>query len=195
VTFHFVQQQIKSASFTLSVPDATVIFDPAATSATTTFTGGMWVTRVPSSGLAGNTFLSGLTYPVPANLPQGLKNVTWSGTVICDTPGASLQWQLAAAVYTSLSGDYNALGVKAVDDNKGSQYKNSDHAGTPENFRASVIGGATGGGGSNYTGSYSGTASVGPCPNIGAKLANKLRRPRSPETAAPPPATHMDVGR
>jgi hypothetical protein len=46
-----------------------------------------------------------------------------------------------------------------VDDNQASIYKNSDHAGTPENFKASVTGGATGGGGSNFTGSYSATGS------------------------------------
>ena len=48
-----------------------------------------------------------------------------------------------------------------MDDNKASQYKNADHAGTLENFKSFVIGGARGGGGSNYTGSYSGDVSVG----------------------------------
>ena len=123
----------------------------------------MWVTRVPSSGLAGNTFFSALSYLVPTNLPGGIKNVTWSGTISSDTPGVSVQWKWAAAVYTTFSSDYNAVGVKPVDDTKASIYKNSDHAGTPENFKSFVIGGATGGGGSNYTGSLSGTVTVGPC--------------------------------
>ena len=164
VTIRFTQQTITSATFTLSVPDATVTFDPAASSATTTFSGGMWVTRAPSSGLAGNTFLSALGYLVPANLPGGIHNVTWNGTISSDTPGVSVQWKWAAAVYSNFISDYNTLGVKPVDDNKASQYHNSDHAGTPENFKPYVIGGATGGGGSNYTGGYSGTVSVGPCP-------------------------------
>jgi hypothetical protein len=140
VTIRFAQQKITNANFTLSVPDASVTFDPTATSATTVFSGGMWVTRVPSSGLAGNTFLSGLSYLVPANLPGGIKNVTWSGTVAIDTPGVSLNWQWAAAAYKSFSSDYNALGVKPVDDSKASQYKNADHAGTPENYKSSVTG-------------------------------------------------------
>ena len=164
VTFRFVQQMISSASFTTPVPDAIVTFDPAATSATTSFTGGTWMTRLPASGLAGNTFLSGVSYRCPANIPGGLKNITWSGMIISDTPGASLQWQWAAAVYSAFGSDNGGLGVKPVDDNKASQYKNSDHAGTPENFKSNVVGGATGGGGSNYTGGYSGTVSVGPCP-------------------------------
>ena len=62
------------------------------------------------------------------------------------------------------SSDYNLLGLKPVDDNAASLYKNSDHAGTPENFKSNVIGGATGGGASNYTGGYSGTVNVGPFP-------------------------------
>ncbi|MGC1322032.1 MAG: hypothetical protein WA849_07610 [Candidatus Udaeobacter sp.] len=90
----------------------------------------------------------------------GLKNITWSGVITSDTPGVSVNWQWAAAVYTNFSADYNALGVKPVDDNKASQYKNPDNGGTPENFKSSVIGGATGGGGANYTGGYSGTGSV-----------------------------------
>jgi len=76
-------------------------------------------------------------------------------------PGISVQWQWAAAVYRFaglLDQGYEGLGVKPVDDNKASLYKNSDHAGTPENFRRYVVGGARGGGGSNFTGSYSGTA-------------------------------------
>jgi hypothetical protein len=115
--------------------------------------------------LAGNTFLSGLGYTVPSNIPGGLKNLTWSGTVYTDSPGVTFQWKWAAAVYNSFGSDYDLLGVKPVDDNHASTYHNSDHAGTPENFKSFVIGGATGGGGSNYTGGYSGTRTVVPsCP-------------------------------
>jgi len=154
-----------SVPYTLNVPNALITFDPAVTQATTTFDNGTntWKTTVPSSGLAGNTFLSGLAFKVPTNFPGGIKPVTWNGTFTTDTPGISFQWKWGAAVYTSFSSDYNALGVKPVDDNKASQYKNSDHAGTPENFKSFVIGGARGGGGSNFTGSYSGTGS-GQCP-------------------------------
>ena len=53
--------------------------------------------------------------------------------------------------------------MKPVDDNQASVYQNSDHAGTPENFKSFVTGGARGGGGSNFTGSYSATAAVS-CP-------------------------------
>jgi hypothetical protein len=132
------------------------------------FCNGQWVTTVPLSGLAGNVFLDGvaLQAPYPAGFPGGIHNLTWQGMFFSLTPGLKIQWQWAAAVYASpiFGADYNALAVKPVDDNNASAYKNSDHAGTPENFRPYVVGGARGGGGSNYTGSYSGTAAASPMP-------------------------------
>jgi hypothetical protein len=158
---------------TVAVPDANLTFDPHATSATTTFNTSLnvWQTVVPSSGLAGNVFLDGAELMLPNGLPGGIKNVNWTATFSSDTPGITLNWQWAAAAYTSLgvnctptggSPNLNDLGVKPVDDNKASQYQNSDHAGTPEEYKSFVIGGASGGGGSNFTGSYSGTKSATP---------------------------------
>jgi hypothetical protein len=97
---------------------------------------------------------------VPGGLPGGIDPVTISGTFGSDTPGLSFEWKWAAAVYTSFSDDLNAVGVKPIDGNDANPYDNSDHAGTPENFKDSVTGGARGGGGSNWTGSYSGTSKV-----------------------------------
>ena len=79
-------------------------------------------------------------------------------TITVDRVGVSVNWQWAAAVYpmAHFSANDGALGVKSVDDNKlDPLYQNSDHAGTPENFKTFVVAGGTGGGGSNYTGSYS----------------------------------------
>jgi hypothetical protein len=154
-----------STTYTLPVPGAVITFSPSATTATTTFDSGtnVWRTTVPSSGLSGNTFLAGLAFQVPSTIPGGVNPVTWSGRFTSDTAGLSFNWQWGAAVYTTFSADGGALGVKPVDDNKASQYKNSDHAGTPESFKHFVVGGARGGGGSNFTGSYSGTGH-GSCP-------------------------------
>ena len=133
--------------YTLSVPDAAISFDPAATTATTTFDAALnrWVTRVPL-GFDKNVFLAGLSFSAPAGgLPGGINPVTWSGAFSSDRPGVTVQWQWAAAVYTSFSTDHGALGVKPVDGSSQNPYANSDHAGTPENFKAAVIGGARGG--------------------------------------------------
>jgi len=97
-------------------------------------------------GLAGNDFVSGLAFQVPFDFPGGINPVTWSGTFSSDTSGLTIHWHGAAAVYNSFSNDYNSLGVKPTDDNSASIYQNSDHAGTPENFKPFVVGGARGGG-------------------------------------------------
>jgi hypothetical protein len=137
------------------------MFVPGAGSATTNFAG-TWMTTVPSN-IKGNTFLSGLSLQLPGGLPGSAHPVTWSGTISIDTPGVSINWQWAAANYPTFTNAYNALGVKPVDDKTLSIYHNADHAGTPENFKQFVVGGGTGGGGANYTGSLSGTKGVGPC--------------------------------
>jgi hypothetical protein len=153
-----------------------VTFSPATTTATTTFdtTTQTWITDVPASGLAGNVFLSGLGFAAPAGgLPGGINPVTWEGDFLTDTPGVRIQnWKWAAAVYDNTKAptpfpsgfyvDYNPVGVKPVDDTKASVYQNSDHAGTPEAYKAYVIGGARGGGGANYTGGSSGSAGAVP---------------------------------
>jgi hypothetical protein len=162
-----IQFSVNGTQYYLPVPSALVTFSPSVTLATTVFCNGQWVTTVPLTGLAGNVFLDGFALQVPAGgFPGGINPVTWQGMFFSLTPGITVQWQWAAAVYNNVSFglDYNQLGVKPVDDNKASIYQNSDHAGTPENFKPYVIGGARGGGGSNFTGSESGTGAVTPTP-------------------------------
>lgn len=161
-----IQFSVDGTLYIVPVPSALVTLSPFVTLATTVFSNGQWVTTVPLSGLAGNVFLDGVAVqaPMPAGFPGGIKPVTWQGTFVSMTPGLNVQWQWAAAVYSNVlfGADYSQLGVKPVDDNKASFYQNSDHAGTPEYFEQYVVGGATGGGGSNFTGSYSGTAACTP---------------------------------
>lgn len=155
-------------AYALSVPNTALTFSPTATQATTSFdpSTNTWDTTVPV-GLGGNTFLSGFGLFLPNGLPGGTNPVTWKGTFTSDTGGLSVNWQWAAAVYkTQFSSDPNALNVKPVDSNQASVYQNSDHAGTPEAYKAFVTGGARGGGGSNWTGSYSATATVLPGPDV-----------------------------
>lgn len=160
-----VQLTVNGVTHTLPIPDATITFSPNSTSATTTFDTNKkeWITSAPSFHLEGNTFLSGLALPVSdGGLPGGINPVTFAGTFYTDTAGVSLNWQWAAAVYTAFSTEYQHIGVKPVDSSTASVYQNSDHAGTPESYKSFVTGGARGGGGSNYTGSYSATAYVVP---------------------------------
>ncbi len=101
-------------AYSLNVPASTVVFSPAATAATTTFDGASWTTTVPAS-YAGNVFLSGLPFAVPAGgLPGGINPVRWSGQLTSGTAGLTVQWKWAAAVYTQFSADPGAEGVKPI---------------------------------------------------------------------------------
>ena len=146
VTIRLTDATITSGSFTVAVPDAVITISPAVTTATTTFNAqtNTWVTTVPRSGFSGNVFLAGATLPAPDGLPGGIKPVVWQADFTTDTPGVNINWKWAAAVYTTFSTDYNALGVKPVDGSAANPYPNSHHAGTPENFTDYVFAGARG---------------------------------------------------
>jgi hypothetical protein len=113
-------------------------------------------------------------------LPGGIQNVNWSGTFSTNTPGVQINWQWAAAVYNNFTTNYNALNVKPSDDDhvtvvpvspeSFTAYSKPDHAGTPEAFIGPGIlaAGATGGGGSNWTGGNSGNQTVNPASTNGS---------------------------
>ena len=169
-----VQFTANSKTYSLAVPDATVIFDPTATAATTTFNAlsNSWVTKVPVTSFSGDIFLDALAFQVPTGgLPSGIKNVTWSGDFFASKSGIKVTWQWAAARYSSsFAGstvDYNSLGVKPVDNSTLSSYKNSDSTGVPESKKSTHVGPATGT--VNYTGSYTATTVVSnPTPLLAA---------------------------
>ncbi len=154
---------VGATNYQLDVPDGLIAFSPTAAAASTSFDGTTWTTVVPA-GTSQDIFLGGLAFQVPEDgLPGGINPVTWSGTFVSDSPGVTVEWRWAAAVYDSFSTDGSVLGVKSVDGGALSPYHNSDHAGTPESFKPYVTGGARGGGGSNWTGSYSGTQALAAC--------------------------------
>lgn len=154
-------------TFTKNVPSSVVIYDPSATTATTVWNTSAfrWDTTVPAS-YSGDVFAGGYALLVGSTgLPGGTK-VTWSATFQTSESCLSVNWKWSAAVYTSFTTSNGKIGVKPVDSNSLSSYANSDHAGTPENFKTYLTAGARGGGGSNFTGSYSGTVGIrqGSCP-------------------------------
>jgi trimeric autotransporter adhesin len=161
LTIYFTDQSISSPAFGFSVPDAILILDPSVSVATTVFNGSAWVTTA-RPGEPGYYFLSGYRHPVATSLPGSLSPVSWTGTFTASRPGVSVLWHMAAAVYTSLSPDLNSLGVKPSDCSSCSAYANAHSSGAPENYLPYVIGGARGGGGSNYTGGFSGAGHLSP---------------------------------
>jgi phospholipase C len=147
----------------IPAPNSEIVFSASATSATTTFTGGQWVTTLPL-GYSGNAFIGGVAYQVPTGVSLAGAKVDWTGVFSGTTNSFTLQWQWAAAVYSTLGNGmgtstfYSALGIKPVDSSTGSSYNNNDNAGTPENFKADFLSSATGGhgywGSGQYTGDY-----------------------------------------
>jgi hypothetical protein len=157
----------RGTPFSSSAPNAQITFSPSATCSSTTFNAmtNTWMTTVPVNG-DDEIFLSGITVPVPSTgFPDG--KVEWTGVFSSNgVSGISIQWKWSAAVYSTFTSDYNALAVKPGHQTACGM-SNGDHAGTPEGvnnnnrpWKQFVIGGARGGGGSNWTGSWSGTQSV-----------------------------------
>ena len=173
-TVHFTADQ----TYNLVVPNAQITFSPTAACASTSFDTltNTWMTTVPLYG-SDEIFLTGLAFPVPASLANvGGKisgAVVWEGTFFTDAHGVTIDWKWGAAVYTTFGADYNTDAVRPSH-NSACAYPNSDHAGTPEGFdtqsgnqlKSFVVGGARGGGGSNFTGSWSGTQNARPVCSI-----------------------------
>jgi hypothetical protein len=148
----------------VAVPNGVILFTPGSKTAATSFdpSDNDWDVNVPSGG-TGDVFMSGVTLALPNGLPGGIKNVTWSADFWSDTAGLTVNWMWAAAAYKpGFSGDYNALNVKPVDNKDLSAYHNGDQSGTPEAFKSLVVGGGTGGGGSNFTGNFTAAQKVKP---------------------------------
>jgi len=151
-------------AYSLIVPNAQITFDPTVNCATTSFdpVTNTFYTTVPVSG-SDEIFLTGRAFAVPAGFANvgGKVNgsVIWQGTFGSDNEGLSASWKWGAAVYTTFSTDYNTMQILPAHGNSCSS-GGGDHAGTPEAFKQFVVGGARGGGGSNFTGSWSGTQNV-----------------------------------
>jgi len=86
VTHASISFTANGQTYLLTVPDSQITLSSSITLAATEFTtlspeiGSPlgWKTGLPSSGLAGNDFLAGLTFAVPATgLPAGIQNVIW----------------------------------------------------------------------------------------------------------------------
>ncbi|MGA3283562.1 MAG: HYR domain-containing protein [Verrucomicrobiota bacterium] len=156
-----IQLTLDNTNITLDVPDAYVTFSNGVATSTATFTNGQWFTCT-KSGLSGNVFASGLKWQVPfdlnkrggscwgrdrdrdCNFRRHVNSATWCARFAVDTPGITIQWQWGAVVQTSLTNDCNALGVKPVDDNRSSCWKNTDPAGSCENFKSFLTCGGRG---------------------------------------------------
>jgi uncharacterized repeat protein (TIGR01451 family) len=143
-------------TYTYPVPDCDIVFASNCKTAASTFNGTQWNTTLPTAGDDG-IFLAGCAIPYNPDF-AGAHTVCWSGNFSCNVTGTSFNWQWGAACYNNNLPQYGSLGVKACHETS-CGYNNGDQAGTPENQKPSCVGGGTGGGGSNCTGSWSSTGS------------------------------------
>lgn len=176
-TVNVTNQAINFGPSTLPVPDAVITFSSTATCASTRFntSANQWETTIPLSYAtrADEIFSAGLAYELPPGFAQNVNNVTWSVTFTSTAPSLQFQFQYGAANYLSKDDkgdvfpmtttgqpDYNAMMVDPVHNAPTcGGYNNGNHSGTPENqeIKNLVTGGGSGGGGSNWTGSWSST--------------------------------------
>jgi hypothetical protein len=163
VQFSYVTLVVNSKMYAL--PSGVLVFDPSAPATpTTTFNtiSNQWTTTFNPNHLSDEMFFDGAAIPVDSNLSGG-GQATLSFVTSTNDNSLAFSWQWSAAVfkywpsYSPTSAGYNAAQILP--------YHASDHAGTPENktIQQSLIQGPRGGGGSNYTGSWSGTGN-GKCP-------------------------------
>jgi hypothetical protein len=155
--------QFTDVSFVLNgikypMPDGVVNFDPNAPStSTTTFSGtpgttsARWTTTINPNFISDENFLVGAAIPVgPAIAGGGQATIRF--TTQTDDAALSFSWQWSAAVYTFWPTDWNQAMIQAY-------HGSGLHADTPTNTQVqkSLIQGPRGGGGSNFTGSWSAT--------------------------------------
>lgn len=158
VDFTGVTLVVNTTSYAL--PNGQVVFNPAVSTPSTMFNAdGTWTTTVNPS-FKGDIFFDGQAIPVDSNLENGgggNTDSTLSFSTNSTDADLQFQWQWSAAVYTSWPGNA-AADIEPVHANL--------QAGAPLNtaVEAHLIKGPRGGGGSNFTGSWSGTGH-GTCPD------------------------------
>ena len=155
--------QFTGVSFVLNgisypMPDGVVNFDPNApfTSATT-FSGipntssALWTTTINPNFISDENFFVGVAIPVDQAITGG-GQATIRFTTQTDDTDLSFSWQWSAAVYTYWPSNWNQAMIQPY-------HGNGLHADTPGNTQVqkSLIQGPRGGGGSNFTGSWSAT--------------------------------------
>jgi hypothetical protein len=162
VLFTGVEFTLNGVLYTL--PDGLITFNPAASATITThFNSGLnqWETLVNPNFLSDEIFFTGAAIPVDANISGGGK-ATLTYTVKTSDTHLSFSWQWSAAVFTCFPSDWNLALIQPY---HGNGPTGSQHAGTPDNttVQQSLIQGPRGGGGSNFTGSWSATGTA-TCP-------------------------------
>src|SRR5260370_25459834 len=104
-------------SYTVSVPNAKIAFNPSAVCASTFFDtqSNTWITTVPLAG-SDEIFLTGAVFPVPMGFANGNGKVkgpvTWQGSFSAATQWISVAWKWDPAASNLFNLNYNVPGIK-----------------------------------------------------------------------------------
>jgi hypothetical protein len=157
-TVHFTSVSFVLNGISYSMPNGIVNLDPNAPAmSTTTFSGtpgtpsALWTTTINPNVISDENFFVGAAIPVDPAIAGGGKATIRFATET-DDAGLVFSWQWSAAVYTYWPPVWNQAMIQAY-------HGNGQHADTPNNTQVqkSLIQGPRGGGGSNFTGSWSAT--------------------------------------
>jgi hypothetical protein len=153
VQIHFTDT-LTGKGYNVTAPSAQITLNDSSVSMpTSNFTGGQWIIQIPPSASGSDEiFMTGFSWQNTIGKNVQPKDFNISANFSTSTVGTSVIWQFGVALYNShfMDNGYDGLGVLLM--------HKADHAGTPELQKGSFLGGAgTGGGGSNFTGSWSST--------------------------------------
>jgi SdrD B-like domain len=157
-TAHFTGVSFVLNGISYSMPDGVVNFDVNAPYiSTTTFSGtpgtssALWTTTINPNFISDENFFVGAAIPVSPAIAGG-GQATIRFTTQTDDTDLSFSWQWSAAVYTYWPSNWNQAMIQPF-------HGNGLHADTPNNLQVqkSLVQGPRGGGGSNFTGSWSAT--------------------------------------
>jgi hypothetical protein len=159
---------VSNVSFVLNatsypMPSGLVTFDPSAPATTTVYNASLnqWQTTINPNNISDENFFDGVAIPVDAAIAGG-GQATLTFTTTSNVKPIAFPWQWSAAVFTFWPTDWNHALIQPY---HGNGPTGSQHAGTPDDTQVqmSLIQGPRGGGGSNFTGSWSATGHSGPC--------------------------------
>jgi hypothetical protein len=115
----------------------------------------LWTTTINPNNISDENFIVGAAIPVDTTIAGG-GQATIQFTTQSDDASLSFSWQWSAAAYTLWPMNWNQAMIQPY---HGNGPTGSQHADTPDNTQVqkSLIQGPRGGGGSNFTGSWSAT--------------------------------------
>ena len=156
------------------IPNGKIVADNTVVSPTTSYDMGSntWVTKVPPGYSSSDIFISGAIITSSTGFTVGAgKASTITGSFFSNRPSFKQAWFYGIGAYQPPF-DYSAIGGAGQVVSVGGGVQ----AGTPIPEKAFLVAGGSGGGGSNFTGSYSSTDNYMTCQQVGCSLGATIQK-------------------